>query len=60
MLKLHDNNVASMDVQLHATNKILVLEILVLGYFGECWAFPGMSDQTQQILHDLTKASMDV
>ena len=31
-------------------------EILALCYFGECWACPGMSDKTQQILHDLTKA----
>ena len=29
-------------------------------YFGEHWACPGMPDQTQQALHDLTKASMDI
>ena len=33
-------------------------EILVLFYFVERWACPGMPDQTQKILHDLTKASM--
>ena len=35
------------------------LEILAI-YFGEHLACPGMPDQTQQILHDLTKASMDI
>ena len=35
-------------------------EILAICYFGECWACPGMPDQTHQILHDLTKASMDI
>ena len=34
-------------------------EILVL-CFGDHWAYPGMPDQTQQILHDLTKPSMDI
>ena len=34
-------------------------EISVI-YFGEHWACPGMPDQTQQALHDLTKASMDI
>ena len=34
-------------------------EILLLCYFGEPWICPGMADQTQQILQDLTKASMD-
>ena len=44
------------------TNKIpqSFPQILELCYFGECWAWPGMSDQTQQILYDLTKASMDI
>ena len=35
-------------------------EILLLCYFGEPWTCPGMPDQTQQILQDLTKASMDI
>ena len=35
-------------------------EILVLCYFGKPWACPGMPDQTQKILHDLAKASMDI
>ena len=35
-------------------------EILLLYYFEEPWTCPGMPDQTQQILHDLTKASMDI
>ena len=30
-------------------------EILVFCYFGERYACPGMPDQIQQILHDLTK-----
>ena len=34
-------------------------EILLLCYFGEPWTCPGMADQIQQILQDLTKASMD-
>ena len=34
-------------------------EIFAICYFGERWTCPGMSDQTHQILHDLTKASMD-
>ena len=28
--------------------------------FGERWAYPGMSDKIQQILHDLTKGSMGI
>ena len=35
-------------------------EILAICYFGESLACPGMPDQTQQILLDLTKASMDI
>ena len=35
-------------------------EIWALCYFGERWACPGMPDQTQKMLHDLTKASMDM
>ena len=35
-------------------------KILALGYFGEGSACSAMPDQTQQILHDLTKASMDI
>ena len=34
-------------------------EISVI-YFGEHWACAGTPDQTQQALHDLTKASMDI
>ena len=34
-------------------------EILLLCYFGEPWTCPGMADQIQQILQDLTKASVD-
>ena len=37
-----------------------MLEILALGYFGKGSACLGMPDRTQQILHDLTKASMDI
>ena len=36
------------------------LEILGICYFGENLACPGKPDQTQQILQDLTKASMDI
>ena len=32
----------------------------ILALFGEGSAWPGMPDQTQKILHDLTKASMDI
>ena len=35
-------------------------EIFAICYFGESWACPGIPDQTQQILHDLTEASMDI
>ena len=35
-------------------------EIFAICYFEEHWACPGMRDQTQQTLHDLTKASMDI
>ena len=43
-------------------NKIAPLfpEILAICYFGECLACPGMPDETQQILHNLTKASMNI
>ena len=43
-------------------NKIAPLfpEILAICYFEECLACPGMPDETQQILHDLTKASMNI
>ena len=36
------------------------LEILAFSYFGEGSTCPGMPDQTQKILHDLTKASMNI
>ena len=44
------------------TNKITkpFPEIVALCYFGERWACLSMSSQIQQILHDLTKASMDI
>ena len=35
-------------------------EILALCNFVEQWACPSMLDQTQHILHDLTKVSMDI
>ena len=35
-------------------------EILLLCYFGEPWTYPGMPDQTQQVLQNLTKASMHI
>ena len=35
-------------------------KILELCYFGEGSVCPGIPDQTQQILHDLIKASMDI
>ena len=43
-------------------NKIIqpFSEILLLCYFGERWTCPGMPDQNQQILHDVTKTSMDI
>ena len=43
-------------------NKIaqLFLEIFAICYFGEHWACLSMPEQTQQALHDLTKASMDI
>ena len=62
-LKGHDSTVASIDVELQATNKQITQlfpEILALCYFGEDSACPGMPGHTQQILHDLTKASMDI
>ena len=34
-------------------------EILVI-YFVECWACPGMPHKTDHILYDLIKASMDI
>ena len=36
------------------------LEILAICYFREHLSCPGMPGQTHQILHDLTKASMDI
>ena len=35
-------------------------EILAICYFGKHWACLDMPDKTQHILHDLTKASMDI
>ena len=35
-------------------------EILALNYFGEGSAQPCTPDQTQQTLHDLTKAFMNI
>ena len=35
-------------------------KILALWYFGKGSACLGMPDQTQQILHDLTKFSMNI
>ena len=35
-------------------------DILALSYFGERWACPDMPDQTQYILHDSTKAFMNI
>ena len=35
-------------------------EILLLCYFGGPWTCSGMPDQTQQILQDLIKASIDI
>ena len=60
-VKEHDNTVAFMDVQLHATNqqnKHNPSQRMLLCYFGEPWTYPGMPDQTHQILQDLTKASI--
>ena len=52
-LKQHDNTAAS----IQQINKITQLfpGILFLCYFGEPWTCPGMPDQTQEILQDLTK-----
>ena len=36
------------------------LEILAIYYFEEHLACPGMPEQNQQTLQDLTKASMDI
>ena len=60
-IKRHDNTVASMNY-MQQKNKTTqpFPEILLLCYFGEPWTCPGMPDQTQQILQDLTKASMDI
>ena len=46
---------------MHQINKIVqpFSETFAI-HFGEHWACPAMPDQTQQILHDLTKASMDI
>ena len=43
-------------------NKIVqhFLEILAICYFGGHLVCPDMPDQTQRILHNLTKAPMDV
>ena len=35
-------------------------KILLLCYFGKPLTCPGMPDQSQQILRDLAKASMDI
>ena len=35
-------------------------EIFAICYFGDHWACQGMPERTQQALHDLTEASMDV
>ena len=35
-------------------------EIFAICYFGERWECAAMPDQTQQTLHDWTKASMDI
>ena len=35
-------------------------EVFAICYFGEHWVWPGLPDQTQQILHDLTKVSMNI
>ena len=45
--------------EINKTTQLLPV-ILLLCYFGEPWTCPGMPDQTQQILQDLTKASMDI
>ena len=60
--------VASTDIKQDANNyrqKINKIaqpfpEILAICYFGERLAYPCIPDQTQQILHDLSKASMDI
>ena len=63
-LELHDNTVASMDVQLHATNKqnkpIYSQDIGTLRFFREHWTCPGIPDHTQQLSHYLTKASINI
>ena len=45
--------------QLHATNT-QNSSTFPRDYFGECCTCPDMPNQTQQILHDLTEASMDI
>ena len=62
-LKRHDNNVASLDVYYMQQIKKIAQpfpEIFAICCFREHWACPGMPDQTQQALHDLTKAFMDI
>ena len=57
-LKRHDNNVAFMDVQLHAINKqnnLILLRNIGALLFWTAW---GMPEQIQKILHDLLKAYM--
>ena len=44
---------------MHQINKKLN-PLLLARYFGEGSACPGVPDQTQLILHDLTKAFMDI
>ena len=45
--------------QINITAKLFP-EIFAICFFGEHWACPVMPDQTQQALHDLIKASMDI
>ena len=62
-LKRQDNTVASMMCkymqQINKTTQPFP-EILLLCYSGEPWTCPGMPNKTQQILQDLTKASIDI
>ena len=62
-LKRHDNNLASMDVQLHTTNKqnnaTTPRDIVILENVGHAQACLTKLNN-QQLLHELTKASTDI
>ena len=48
-LNLHDNTIVFMDARNKQNNSALYADIGTL-LFAECWACPGIPEQTQQIL----------